>query len=275
MLNSKKIDQINISEEEKHKYIKKYFTKKFSIFLPLIFLIGLFVLNNQSYRIFGFYLLFLSLIIFYFSYFHRMPKDENIDYWLNEELEKIKEDSLKSFSFTENDLIRNSIKIKGPIWWEIKFKTLTYEKNGFYCREGKKEEFFEGEEKIKDRILRFSHYNIYILHFTENFLLCYSCTLDFLTGTRYNIQTDEYYYKDIVSASHITESTYYPDINNPIESKIFNRVEEFKLTTSGGANVKILLKAKELEESYNGRVKLDNIDDKIKIIRNILRLKKT
>ncbi|MEN8904927.1 MAG: hypothetical protein ABF289_03100 [Clostridiales bacterium] len=263
-----------ISDKDKYTSINKYFTKKFTIFPLVFFTIGTILLFSNKTRLFGYYLVSVSSIVFYFSNYYKLPTDSQIDLWLFNKIEKINLISLDQFSFTENDLIRKSIKIKGPIWWEIKRKSLSFEKNGFYCREGKKEDFIDCGEKVNDRILRFSHYNVHIFHFTEHFLLCYSCTLDFLTGNTYNVQTDEYYYKDIVSASHITESTYYPDINNPIESKIFNRVEEFKLTTSGGSNVKILLKAKELEESFNGRVKIDDIEDKIKAIRGVLRLKK-
>ena len=266
---------IELTNKQKRKLISHYFSRKFPLWALFLFIIGILFLYIKNLTFIGFYLIIFSSILFHFLYFNKLPDDKQIDQWLEEDFQRIYKESLLSFTFEEKDLIRKSIKIKGPIWWEIEKKAFSFLKNGFYCKEGKKEPYKDGNKKKYYRFLRFSHYNIYFFHFTENYLLCYGCILNFITGDIYNVNTDEYFYKDIVSASKVTKSEQYPDLYKPFETRIFNKVEEFIITTTGGTKVKVFLKAKDLEESYNGRIKLDNIDNEIKKIRHILHTKKT
>jgi len=86
----------------------------------------------------------------------------------------------------------------------------------------------------KDRVFRSSNYEGIVLFFSEHQLHAYKFQFSLVTPQESREQTDEYFYKDIVSVSTQSETFQVRDIKN-IQQQV--NFEEFKLTTTGGTSI--------------------------------------
>lgn len=129
--------------------------------------------------------------------------------------------------------------------------------------------------KGKDNLFRFTPVNVTVINFTEHQLITYSCALDLTTGAALNENTDEYFYRDIVSVSTKTKS-YNAQMRDGSTLQI-DDAEMFQLTTSGGTSVEVLLRAPKVIQMMggNGDIPTTRAEQAIQSVRKMLREKKS
>ena len=128
-------------------------------------------------------------------------------------------------------------------------------------------------KKGKDNIVRFNAINACILLFSDNQMLYYNCCFDLLTEKASLVSTEEFFYKDIVSTSTDTIETLYEDEKGQMQK--FDAADCFRIRTSGGTAVEVVLTSPKLLELWGGGViPTDFIEDAISKIRKVLREKK-
>jgi len=86
----------------------------------------------------------------------------------------------------------------------------------------------------KDRVFRSSNYEGIVLFFSEHQLHAFKFQFSLTQAGEIREQTDEYFYKDVVSVSTQSETFKVTDVKG--QSQTVN-YEEFKLTTSGGTSI--------------------------------------
>lgn len=241
-----------MSEQEKRAAIKKYFVKIPGwMWIVVVLAISLSViLKDFSYLIPG-----IIIGLFIWLKLKGKPSDSDMDGFIAEDLQNAIAKSLIKTSIDNSELVSESVIIHGPKFWltggaEILFK------------------------KGKDNILRFSPINVTVINMTENQLVCYAASLDLTTGNFLNESTDEYFYKDVVSVSTQTE-TMSVEIENTKEKMQLVSAEKFKLTTSGGTSIEVLLRdPKLIEYMGGGDIPTTEAETAIQAIRKMLREKK-
>lgn len=130
-------------------------------------------------------------------------------------------------------------------------------------------------KKGKDNIIRHTPITVTVITLTENQLVAYQSDLDLTTGNFLNESTDEYFYKDIVSIATKTESR---EIKFKNLGKIqLNEAEIFKLTTSGGTSIEVILRDRKLliEKMGGGEIPITDVEKTISVVRKMLREKKS
>jgi hypothetical protein len=128
-------------------------------------------------------------------------------------------------------------------------------------------------KKGKDNIVRFNAINACILLFSENQMLYFNCCYDLLTEKASLINTEEFFYKDIVSTSTDSIETTYEDEKGQIQK--LETADCFRVRTSGGTAVEVILTSPKLLEIWGGGViPTEYIEDAISKIRKVLREKK-
>lgn len=86
----------------------------------------------------------------------------------------------------------------------------------------------------KDRVFRSSNYEGVVLFFSEHQLHAYKFQFSLVSSQESREQTDEYFYKDVVSVATQSETFTINDIKGNSQQVNF---EEFKLTTTGGTSI--------------------------------------
>ena len=125
------------------------------------------------------------------------------------------------------------------------------------------------------RQIRHTPITVTVITLTENQLVAYQSDLDLTTGNFLNESTDEYFYKDIVSIATKTESR---EIKFKNLGKIqLNEAEIFKLTTSGGTSIEVILRDRKLliEKMGGGEIPITDVEKTISVVRKMLREKKS
>ncbi len=127
--------------------------------------------------------------------------------------------------------------------------------------------------KGKDNILRFNAINCCILMFTDNQMMYFNCSYDVLSEKAHSISTEEFFYKDIVSTS--TDNIETTWMNDEGEVQKLDSADCFRVRTSGGTAIEVVLTSPKLMELWGGGViPTDYIEDAISKIRKVLREKK-
>lgn len=128
-------------------------------------------------------------------------------------------------------------------------------------------------KKGKDNIIRFNLINVCILLFTDNQMLFFNCCYDLISEKVSLVNTEEFFYKDIVSTSTDTiETTYEGDKGEVFKLAV---ADCFRVRTSGGTAIEVVLTSPKLLEMWGGGViPTDYIEDAISKIRKVLREKK-
>ncbi|GIW23680.1 MAG: hypothetical protein KatS3mg068_2687 [Candidatus Sericytochromatia bacterium] len=157
------------------------------------------------------------------------PKDQQIDSWLIEDINNLIYRAYKKFDIESTQLIHEPLYIIVPEIIDVANTPVLF--------------------KIgKDKKIRFTPISITIIFLLKNHLLVYVCILDFISGNILNEKTYEYLYKDIISVETISESAAY---NVPkIGIVQLKESEYFKITTSGGTSLKILVNDKKLFDIF-------------------------
>jgi hypothetical protein len=86
----------------------------------------------------------------------------------------------------------------------------------------------------QDRVFRSSNYEGIALFFSEHQLHAYKFQFSLVSPDEYREQTDEYFYKDVVSVATQSETFKINDVKGNSQQVNF---EEFKLTTTGGTSI--------------------------------------
>ncbi len=164
-----------------------------------------------------------------YLFFKGRVSDQEYDLIVDKELSNsIKARAISKLGTDISEFVSEEVVITGPRLWDTANCEILYK---------------PGE----DGVLRFTPMNVTVINFTQNQLLIYSCCYDVLTGNCINENTDEYFYKDVVSVSTKTEST-----DSKIGYMQLNSAETFVLTTSGGTSISILLSDPQLIEKMGG-----------------------
>ncbi|MDX1905492.1 MAG: hypothetical protein SF053_00550 [Bacteroidia bacterium] len=200
------------------------------------------------------------------------PGDEQVDNWIQEDLNQLWVRALIKTHLDESATVRNPVMIIGP-------RLINTGGAPFGVRKG------------KDNYIRYMPIGATIINFTQHQLVIYQCALDLTTSNPLAESTHEFFYRDIVSLETITESrteTSYsfteqllaeiPLLKNLAQGKVeqYNSAETFILTTSGGTNVKVALSEKILVESVGGGTIPTHVSEQsIRAVRKMLREKKS
>jgi hypothetical protein len=234
--------------------IKKYFAPfpKWAVWMivlgvPLLFAKGLGIL-------------FIALGVYGLVRYFQKASDAQVDAWIEESLKKLQTQALNKIGTDPTDLVNpdgGAVVITGLVG-DVAWPQGT----------------FIGYRTGKDKVFRFSPLDVTIVNFTRDQLLVYQCALDLTTGNALSEKTDEYFYRDVVSVSTVTESA-----NVRVSAKKVvqaKAAETFKLTTSGGTSVKVTLSDPEVlkEVGGGGTIPKTRSDKAIQTVRKMLREKK-
>lgn len=184
------------------------------------------------------------------------PSGQQIDAWLQEDLQNITEDALThKLGLVRDQLKRDPLVIYGPLLWT------TYgipDEDLVYAREK------------PSNTLRFSCYRIVVVFLTDARVATYSCNFNFLRNARVGEKTVEYLYQDIVSVSTEEVSTNYslPD------GKTLQRAKVFRLAVASGDRIEVVVNSPQLKDMLDGTLNLEDQDQNVRIIREMLRTKK-
>jgi hypothetical protein len=234
--------------------IKKYFTSRFPKWAIWLIVIGvLMLLGPAASKVIG----LLLAVGGGFAIFNatQVASDQQIDEWKQEDLNKLSQRSLDKMGIDAAELVSEAVMITGPRLTNLGPATFGYRKG-------------------KDNILRFTPVDSTIINFTANQLLVYRCALDLISGNPVNESTDEYFYRDVVSVQTASDSV---SVNIPGLGPAFQLTgaESFRLTTSGGTSVSMVLRDPSLiQKMGGGEIPTTTAERAIQTIRKMLREKK-
>jgi hypothetical protein len=181
------------------------------------------------------------------------PSDSQMDAWLEEDLKLLDKKALDKLNIDESEVVGEGVVITGP-------RLYNFGGAGWAHKRG------------NDNILRYTPVDVCVINFTQNQLVSYTCALDLTTGNAVSENTDEYFYKDVVSVATKTESR-----KVTLEGKVIqmNAAETFSLTTSGGTSISVMLSDPTfIEQMGGGTLPTTRAEKAINNIRKMLREKK-
>lgn len=198
-------------------------------------------------------------------------KDQQMDTWLEEDIEHLKPRALTKGDLDPSEIVREPVVVVGP-----RFRSLG---GAFF-----------GFRRGGDRRARFSPVNVTIINFAEHQLVTYQCALDLTTGKALNECIDEYFYNDIVSVATKSETFTYglQELDNRILSRVpkvtesavngtvqVNSAQIFSLSTSGGTSVRVVLNDPVLIDGLGGgELPVERADQAVTAVKKMLREKK-
>ncbi len=235
--------------------ISKYFTSKFPKWAIWLVVVGvLALLGPNAVKVVGLVMIVGGGFAIYSS--TQVASDGEIDEWTQEDLNKLNKRSLDKLGIDTSELVGEGVIVTGP-----RLSNLGPAKFGF--------------RKGKDNVLRFTPVNSTLINFTKDQLLVYRCALDLLTGNPVNEATDEYFYRDVVSVQTASETASVSLPGTELQGLQCNAAETFKLTTSGGTSVSMVLKDDSLIQKLGGgEIPTTTAERAIQTIRKMLREKK-
>jgi hypothetical protein len=111
-----------------------------------------------------------------------------------------------------------------------------------------------------------------VLGFAEHQLLAYMGVLDMITGNVLSEETEEFFYRDVVSVSTKTDSISYTYKG---ETRQYNDTQTFVLTTSGATSIRVPLYSPSLAGILGGgEMPTTQADAAVAAVRAMLRQKK-
>ncbi len=216
-----------------------YFLIGFSTLGWVLFIIGL--------------LIVIGVFVIYFAmtneYENRLP-DKQIDEWLLKDMQKHSQIAVEKLGLNTNDLIRESLIVPGPIYWNV---------SGF-----SEEDILRN--KGKDGFFRYAIWRLQVFVFTENFLGSYQCDYNWLNDTSINESTNEFFYKDVVSVKTDSDSSAY----NLVDGVKIEHAQAFQLNLPGDS-IKVVINHNNLKTSS---LITNKVDQAVQNIRSTIREKK-
>jgi len=234
------------------KQISNYFDK-FPHWTLVVIIVGLCMMLAKGFALVIGLLAIAGAIWFIVSFYKGKPTDQQMDEWLTDDFKALESKGLNKMGIDSSDCVGESVLVHGPRTGDTGGAKIRFKKG-------------------KDGVVRYTPINTTIISFTQNQLLVYTCSLDFLTGNALSESTDEYFYKDVVSVSTKTESKTVEFNKSTIQ---LNAAETFALTTSGGTSVSVLLRDPKLIEAMGGgSIPVTDAEKAIQVVRKMLREKK-
>lgn len=251
--------------QNRRKQLKNYFYRM-RLRKPLIILaiacFFLYRLYDSQYQ--GFFklalivtLISLAIIAYQLYRYYSGPSDETVDAWLEEDIRKLVRQSYEKVGMEppeESIKLTEPLVIIAPVYW--------------YTRGIDEKDL--GLRKGKDKLLRFSIYQVTIFHLDDSLLACYRCYYNFLRGTSLNESTNEYHYKDVVSVATQEGSS---NFHLPDGQK-FVHYQEFRLSVASGEKISVALSPQKLADAYRAKLPPSGADAAVNAIRKMLRTKK-
>jgi hypothetical protein len=234
---------------DKRNQIRKYFHvfPKWAVWMI--------ILGVPLVGFFGFGLLMIGAGILGLLSHMKRPTDAQVDAWMEEDIRQLRDRALVKSGIDPSELIGEPVVVTGLRFWNLPVGTFMAYRVG------------------KDRIVRFNPVEVTVINFTPNQLLVYQCALDLTTGNPLNENTDEYFYRDVVSVSTVTRSM---NVELPGKQTIQAKAAEtFRLTTSGGTSVEVTLSDPDILQAMGGGViPKTRVEKAIQNVRKMLREKK-
>jgi hypothetical protein len=130
----------------------------------------------------------------------------------------------------------------------------------------------QAAKRGKDRVIRMNPVRFAVLGFAEHQLLAYMGVLDMITGNVLSEETEEFFYRDVVSVSTKTDSISYTYKG---ETRQYNDTQTFVLTTSGATSIRVPLYSPSLAGILGGgEMPTTQADAAVAAVRAMLRQKK-
>lgn len=243
-------------DEQNRALVRKYFRKfpRWAIFLAVIgVLLALMGSQSTSVLLVGVAMVALGGYGIY-SAVGGKPSDAQMDAWLEEDLARLRQKALSKLGVEAEDMVAEPVSVYGPRLWDAAGAEILWRKGG-------------------DGVLRFTPLNVTVINFAKDQLLSYACAYDMVAGNALSESTDEYFYRDVVSVSTGT-------VDRSVEIKgigslQLKEAEAFKLTTSGGTSIEVLIRHRELIKKLGGgEIPTGPMEKAIQSVRKMLREKK-
>lgn len=190
----------------------------------------------------------------------KKPSDSQMDQWWKQELDTLQNKGLSKVGLDASECIADYEPVWGP----------RVENTGGVPLQLK---------KGRDNVVRFNPVDLSIIFLAENQLVSYQTCYDRFTGNALQEETDEYFYRDVVSVSTKTD-TISKDVmvgKEQVRVQLKNS-ETFRLTTSGGTSIEVFLRddalLKEVKEAKGGTLPTDQAERVVSAVRRMLRDKK-
>lgn len=181
------------------------------------------------------------------------PSDEQVDKWHNDDLERIRKQSLSKLDLLPEQVIgdsNNPIMVVGP-------------SEGAKLTVG------------KDNIVRFSKHDVVIVYLTDYHLAAYSCTVSMETGLETKEATQEYHYKDVVSVATQADNSRVFKVVHAGKDKPLADYQKFSLSVASGEKIEVVIAFPQLDDiNNNAQLAPTGAENAVKTIRAMLREKK-
>ncbi len=194
------------------------------------------------------------------------PSSKQVDLWLDEGFVKIKSRGLSKLGLSSDDLdlpeylsdllptkAENPMRIEGPLL--TKETTIPSHENVVVLRDGN---------------IRFSCYEVMIVALTQTRIATYTCYYNFIRDSVVQENAKEFLYADVVSvATEELLSNYKFSTGQNISLR-----RQFKLAVASGDNIVVSVASPELQEKFGAQPLLSKHDERIRAIREMLRVSK-
>lgn len=238
--------------------IEYYFIGKIEPALyTLLFAVG-FCAFGQEYSWIGL-LLIVGCVFALVNYFKKMPSDADMDIWLEEESLTFPAKALAKCGVDESECVADQVIVWGP-------RIFNHGNAPFLVKKG------------KDNLIRYNPLDLTIINFGVDQLLCYQCSYDRTSGAFLMETTEEYFYQDVVSVATSSDDKPKEIEVGRNKQKVQSKSREtFRLTTSGGTSITVVLRDDGLIQMNNlkgGDMPTTQAENAIQSVRRMLRDKK-
>jgi hypothetical protein len=159
------------------------------------------------------------------------PSDEQIDQWMDSDIEKITAEALRRLDLEHDDYRSEPFLLGGP----------SYSQETKYIRG-------------KDGKTRYSHLNILVVYLTEYHIATYQCDHDMEYGQTKSDKTQEFPYREITNLGTEVKKEKIYLVGNVISLE--EGMQEFTLATSGSNVIKVAYKFARNTDSSGELVKI-------------------
>ena len=191
----------------------------------------------------------------------KKPTDQQMDEWFALEIEDLNQKALSKLGIDASQCVAKSVVVYGPRVENMGGANLLVAKGS-------------------DGLVRYTPVDISIMNIGQDQLFCYQCCYDRTTGNSLIEETDEYFYRDVVSVAtkNMTrQATIRAGRKGKEEIVVLTNSENFQLTTSGGTAFSVFLYDRallELRATRGGQLPRSAANKAIQAIRSMLRDKK-
>jgi hypothetical protein len=183
------------------------------------------------------------------------PLDEEVQAWLDDGLDCVKERALLALSLSDEELVSELVTIVAPVLWSV--DGIDHEDLSFRTGE--------------DGCTRFGVYSLAVIALTQTNLGVFRCEYDFIQDAVRNESTCEYHYRDIVavSTSKVSRSL------RMRSGERLTETQEFRVSVPNGEAVRITVDAVEIRRmTGSDALPASGAEKAARAIRAMLRQKK-